>query len=76
MSGHITKKDLFSDGFEYKYSDGIREHFNPTLLGSLTGHGSAFHSYKGNKGSRCERNAFGNGYTIKRFDGKKEKVNL
>ncbi|WP_421038910.1 hypothetical protein [Streptococcus hyointestinalis] len=57
--GKVVTKDIFGDGFHYRYDDGIEEHFIPALFGD---------SYKGDDGSRIEP-AFLGGYKAKRYDG-------
>lgn len=63
--GHVVSKDLFLGGFNYRYNDGVEEHFYPGLLSS----------YKGSKGSRIEP-AFLGGYKAIRYDGHTEMAKI
>ncbi|HFI0470235.1 TPA: hypothetical protein ACGOXG_000756 [Streptococcus suis] len=64
--GKIISKDLFFDGFKYRFDDGKVEHFSPNVV--LDG-------YKGDKGSRIEP-AFLGGYKAIRRDGHVEKARI
>lgn len=63
--GHVISKDLFLGGFNYRYNDGVEEHFNPAL----------FSTYKSAKGSRIEP-AFLGGYKATRYDGHTETAKI
>ncbi|HEM4681160.1 TPA: hypothetical protein U1151_000951 [Streptococcus suis] len=64
--GKIISKDLFFDGFKYRFDDGKVEHFSPNVV---------LNGYKGDKGSRIEP-AFLGGYKAIRRDGHVEKARI
>lgn len=64
--GKVISKDIFLDGFTYRYDDGKTEHFTKNVL---------FQGYKGNKGLRMEPALFG-GYKVVRYDGHRESARI
>ena len=64
--GKVVSKDIFGNGFRYRFDDGQEEHFIPMLLGG---------GYKGDKGSKIEP-AFLGGYKAKRRDGYSEAARI
>lgn len=64
--GKIISKDIFLNGFKYRFDDGRVEHFMPNIL---------FDGYKGDNGSRIEPAFFG-GYRVIRKDGRIEKMKI